>query len=75
MAIGIDITGATTQQRQDIGDAFDALVPGRGSLTKAQWAERCVLEFIKNKVKGYKRQAHQAAIDATEAQVDSEFGA
>jgi len=75
MAIQISITGLTTQQQQDIGNAFDETIKGRteAGLTKAQWVERCLLRHIKAVVKGWKRQTEEAIIATQQAQVDADY--
>ncbi len=75
MAIEISITGLTTQQQQDIGNAFDATAEGRtqAGLTKAQWVERCLLRHIKAVVKGWKRQQHETTLAGEQTQVDVDF--
>lgn len=74
MAIQISITGLTTQQQQDIANAFDA-IPGRldAGLTKAQWVERLLLRHIKNVVKGWKRGIEENIIASQQAQVDLDY--
>lgn len=74
MAIQISVTGLTTQQQQDVGNAFD-IISGRteAGLTKAQWVERCLLRHIKAVVKGWKRQAHETTLAGENAAVDAEY--
>lgn len=75
MAIQIQISGLTTQQQQDVGNAFDETIKGRdeAGLTKAQWVERQLLIFIKSVVKGWKRKAHETTLAGEQAQVDSDY--
>lgn len=75
MAIQIQSTGLTTQQQQDLGNAFDEVIAGRveAGLTKAQWVERQTLLFWRSVVKGWKRKAHETAIAGEQAQIDSEY--
>ncbi len=73
MAINISITGLTTQQQQDVGNAFDQTIQGRGPLTKAQWVERCLLRYIKGIVMNTKRQTRDATLVADQAQVDLDY--
>lgn len=74
MAIQITITGLTTQQQTDVGNAFD-IIPGRADagLTKSQWVERQLIRHIKNVVKGWKRQADEQALSNVLAQVDLDY--
>jgi hypothetical protein len=74
MAIGITLTGTTQAQNIQIGEAFDAQYPGRpDGVSRARWAELKVLQFIKSVVKQHARSAHDAAIDASVAQVDTDY--
>ena len=74
MATGIQITGLTPEQQQDIGNAFD-IISGRDELglTKGQWVELCLIRHIKSVVKGWKRKAHEDALRTEQAQVDADF--
>jgi hypothetical protein len=74
MAIQISITGLTTQQQQEVGNAFD-IIQGRqdAGLTKAQWVERCIIRYIKAVVKGARRQAHETTLATEQAAVDVEY--
>jgi hypothetical protein len=60
------------QYVNDVLDAFDSVhsrvMPSDVNLTKAQWAKRCVREYIKNVVVQYKNE--QSAIAATQANTD-----
>jgi len=74
MALGIDITGATTEQKQRIAAAFAATISGKPeAMSNARWAELCVIRFIKSVLKSQARESQSAAIDAAVAQVDADF--
>lgn len=85
MAIQIQITGLTTQQAQDLGNAFDETIAGRltagpvdaegkpTSLTKAQWVEFCLKRFLRDVVKGWKRKGYEATISQAQSQVEADF--
>lgn len=75
MAIQIQVTGLTAQQQQDVGSAFDETIKGRdeAGLTKAQWVERQLLNFMKSVVKGWKRKAHETTLAGEQAQIDADY--
>lgn len=75
MAINITITGLTTQQQQDVGNAFDQIYPGRieAGLTKAQWVERNLIRIIKGAVIGMKRRTYEAQLATDQTQVDTDY--
>lgn len=75
MAIQIQVSGLTTQQQQDVANAFDETINGRTEqgYTKAQWVERQLLLFMRSVVKGWKRKAHETTLAGEQAQVDSDF--
>lgn len=74
MAIGIAVTGLTTQQQQDLGNAAD-MIPGRVALglTKAQWVERLTLLYYKNLLKDWKRQTRQQTLTAAKTASNAEL--
>ena len=75
MAINITITGLTTQQSQDVGNAFDQTIAGRADsgMNKSQWVERQLLIFIKSVVKGWKRQGYEAQLTVDQTQIDTDY--
>lgn len=75
MAINISASGLTTQQQQDVANAFDDIFSGRAEsgLTKAQWVERQLLIFMRGVVKEWKRKAHETTLAGEQAQVDAEY--
>lgn len=75
MAIQIQVTGLTTQQQQDVANAFDEMIDGRlaSGMTKAQWVERQLLLFMRSVVKGWKRKQHETTLAGEQAQVDSDY--
>lgn len=75
MAIQISVTGLTTQQQQEVANAFDETIAGRtaAGLTKAQWVERQLLIFMKSVVKGWKRKTHETTLAGEQAQVDADY--
>lgn len=74
MAVDIQITGLTAQQLQDIRDAFVATHgPVPEGMTQGRFTKLCLFRFIKNVVKGWKRDTQEAVIRAQNAQVDSDY--
>ena len=75
MAVSITITGLTVQQQIDIRDAFVATQgPVPSGLTQAQFAQLCLLRYIKAVVKGWKRNTHEVQMQTENADVESSFG-
>jgi hypothetical protein len=74
MPVDIQITGLTVQQMQDIRDAFIATHgPVPEGMTPARYVRLCLFRFIKNVVKGWKRDTQEAVIRAQNAQVEADF--
>ena len=73
MAIQISITGLTTQQQQDVADAFDAVGSRPAGTTKQQWVQLQLLRFLKSVVKGWKRSAQEVIISTQQAQIDIDY--
>jgi hypothetical protein len=74
MPVDIQITGLTVQQMQDIRDAFISTHgPVPEGMTQARFTKLCIFRFIKNVVKGWKRDTQEAVIRAQNAQVEADF--
>jgi len=78
MAIQIQIQGLTAEQLQDVAEAFDSTM-GRGpngrpdGMSKARWAELCIVRYIKSRLSSWKRNTHASTIEAELAQVNVDF--
>jgi hypothetical protein len=71
MTLSIDIPD---NQATRVGDAFDALFPGRvaAGLTKAQWVKQQTMHWIKTRVRNYEASRDgKTAENAAAASVES----
>ncbi len=74
MAYNIELTGFTAQQLTDIRDAFVATQgPVPDGMSQSRYTKLCIFRYIRNVVKGWKRDTHEIAIRAEQTQVDANY--
>ncbi len=75
MALDIQISGATPEQIQEVGEAFSAVITnGRPEgISNSLWAKKCILGFIRNVVVEHRKKPLEAQLKNHVQQVAADY--